>query len=365
MSKRVVIAGGGTGGHLYPGIALAQALMRHDPEIEITFVGTTAGLEARVLPREGFRLKTITAGGLIGKRGFGRLVSWAKLPVGFAQSLLFLLTHRPRLVVGVGGYVSGPLVVAARLLGLPTLIHEQNAMPGATNRLLGKLVDRIAVSFEESMAHFPEGKVTVTGNLIRPAFAAAPEPELRDPARPLQVLVLGGSQGAHSINLAVMQALPRLKDVANRLRFVHQTGQADAAMVQTEYQNQGFEAKVAAFIYDMELRYREADLVICRAGATTLAELTAFGKAAVLIPYPFATHHHQVKNARVLQAAGAAVTLLDRDAGGETIADFIREALDQPKTWEARARAAYALGRRDATERVKQMCLELMQRKAA
>ena len=365
MLRRVVIAGGGTGGHLFPGIALAQALMKHDPDIEITFVGTRTGLEARVLPREGFRLKTISAAGLIGQRGRRRILSWLKLPWAGLQAFVFLLRYRPRLVVGVGGYVSGPVVAAATTLGIPTLIHEQNALPGVTNRLLGTRVDRIAVSFEESLACFPKHLTTVTGNLIRPAFAQAPEPRPRDPAAPLQVLVLGGSQGAHSINRALVAALPALKVVQDRVRLVHQTGQADAAWVAEAYQKLGWEAEVLPFIYDMEQRYREADLVICRAGATTLAELTACGKASVLIPYPFAAHQHQEKNARVLEAAEAAVVISNDALSGEKIAQVIRDALEHPEVWDARARAAYGLGRRDATERVKQMCLELMQRQAA
>ncbi|MFQ5483206.1 MAG: glycosyltransferase, partial [Nitrospinaceae bacterium] len=219
MADRVVIAGGGTGGHLYPGIALAKALMKHDSKLQIVFVGTRQGLESRALPREGFPLKTIVSGGLLGKRGWARFMAWARLPVGFVQSLVFLAGRRPRLVVGVGGYVSGPLVAAAWLLRIPTLIHEQNAHPGITNRLLGRGVDRVALTFEDAARFFPAGKWTVTGNLIRETFARAEPPQPPSGRTSLRVLLLGGSLGAHSINIAMIDALEFLGPLKERLSF--------------------------------------------------------------------------------------------------------------------------------------------------
>ena len=365
MSKRVVIAGGGTGGHLYPGIALARELMEHDANIEIVFVGTERGIESRVLPKESLALKTIASAGLIGKRGMSKLVSALKLPVGALQAMGFLIANRPRLVVGVGGYVSGPVLAAAPLLGIPTLIHEQNAWPGVTNRILGKWVDRVCISFEEARSFFPDNKVVVTGNMIRKSFSKAEEPQPAEPDQPLNVLVLGGSQGARSINRAVTAALEPLVEFKNRVRWTHQTGETDAETVRQSYEIQNWQAEVAPFFFDMESRYRQADLVICRAGATTLAEITACGKPSVLIPFPHATHNHQEMNARVLEAAGAGVVILDSEVNGEIIAAHITEMLRNPSLRLQRARASFALGRRDSTRRVMEQCLELIERRAA
>jgi UDP-N-acetylglucosamine--N-acetylmuramyl-(pentapeptide) pyrophosphoryl-undecaprenol N-acetylglucosamine transferase len=363
MPKRVVIAGGGTGGHLYPGIALARKLMEHD--MEITFIGTERGIESRVLPQEGFPLKTIASAGLVGKRGISRLTSLIKLPVGVLQAMGYLAGNRPALVVGVGGYVSGPAVFAASLLRIPTLIHEQNAFPGVTNRMLGKLVDRICISFEEAKQFFPAKKIVLTGNMIRKTFSEAREPAPREEGKKLNVLILGGSQGARSINKAVLEALPHLTEAKEQINLVHQTGEADADNVKAEYLNQNWRAEVAPFLFDMEDRYKKADLVIARAGATTLSEVTALGKPAILIPFPFATHNHQEKNARVLEAVDAGIVILDREVDGKKIADLIQNALEQPDIWNKRAVASFQLGRRDATLQVAEQCLKLINLKAA
>ncbi|CAI2717695.1 undecaprenyldiphospho-muramoylpentapeptide beta-N-acetylglucosaminyltransferase [Nitrospina watsonii] len=360
MANYVVIAGGGTGGHLYPGIALAKALKAMDATIEITFVGTRHGIEARVLPREGLPLKTILSGGLLGKKGLGRWVSWCKLPLGLAQSLGFLMGKRPNLVVGVGGYVSGPVAVAAWLLRIPILVHEQNTVPGVTNRLIAKMADKVAVSFEESRRYFPADKVVETGNMIREEFAKEQEPEAWQPGQPFHVLVLGGSQGAQSINAAMMEALEPLQGVKDDLHIVHQTGEKDEARVRQGYEQAGFTARAEAFMYDMEEQYRKASLVICRAGATTLAEVTATGKASVLIPFPFAAHNHQEHNARVLEAAGAAEVILDRNIKGHKLAQSILDAMQHPEALQEKAMNSYRLGRRDATLRVRDVCRQLM-----
>ena len=206
MKRKVVIAGGGTGGHLFPGVALAKALKRNDITMEITFVGTKQGIESKVLPGEGFKLKTIISSGLLGKRGLNRWISWSKLPVGAAQSIVFLIRNRPNLVVGVGGYVSAPLVFSAWLLRIPILIHEQNAFPGMANKWLGKIADKVAVSYKESKQFFSKKKVEVTGNMMHEKLCQ-PRADLPIPLKqPFGVLVLGGSQGAHSINMAMVEA---------------------------------------------------------------------------------------------------------------------------------------------------------------
>ena len=360
MKKRVVIAGGGTGGHLYPGIALARALTRNDMDIEISFVGTQKGLEAKVLPQEGFNLKTILSAGLLGKKKIARWVSWCKLPISTAQSMSFLLRKRPGLVVGVGGYASGPLVLSAWVLRIPILIHEQNSIPGMTNKWLGKIADKIAVSFKDSSAMFPKEKVEVTGNMIREEFCK-PKEEFPQNNGPFRVLVLGGSQGAHSINMAMVEALQFLSQQKLDLHITHQTGETDLEMVNMQYKKNHFPADVRPFIDDIEDQYRKASLVICRAGATTLAEVTACGKMSILVPFPHATHNHQVKNARILEAANAGEIVLDEELSGLRIAKSIIQAMEEPKRLKIMEENSYKLGNRDATEKVRLLCMELLE----
>jgi len=360
MQKRVVIAGGGTGGHLYPGIALAKALMRHDMNIKVSFVGTQKGIEAKVLPREGFELKTILSAGLLGKKRLARWMSWVKLPVGTAQSMCFLINKRPSLVVGLGGYASGPLVLSAWLLRIPILIHEQNSFPGLTNKWLGKIANKVAVSFKESAKFFPRDKATVTGNMIREEFCQPREEFPKVPQELFHLLVLGGSQGAHSINVSMVEALQSLASKKGKVHITHQTGESDHEMVKREYANYGLSHDVRPFIDDVAEQYRKASLVICRAGATTLAEVTACGKVSVLIPYPHAAHNHQEKNARVLDAANAGELVLDKELSGERIAQSILRSMEDPKRMQEMEDNSYQLGNRDATEKVRAICMDLL-----
>lgn len=360
MKQKVVIAGGGTGGHLFPGIALARALRRNDMTIEITFVGTKQGIESKVLPREGFKLKTIISSGLLGKRGLNRWVSWSKLPVGAVQSMCFLIRNRPNLVVGVGGYVSAPLVFSAWLLRIPILIHEQNAFPGMANKWLGKIADKVAVSYKESKQFFSKKKVEVTGNMIHEKLCQ-PREEFPPPLKqPFGVLILGGSQGAHSINMAMVEALDLLSDRKERLHITHQTGDSDYENVKKQYAAKGFSANVMSFVTDMPVRYRLASLVICRSGATTLAEITAAGRVSFLIPFPYAANNHQEHNARIIETASAGEVILDKEISGERIAKSIKKAMDEPENLQRMENNSYRLGSRDATEKVRKICLELM-----
>ncbi len=360
MQKRVVIAGGGTGGHLFPGIALARALKKHDQEMDITFVGTQQGIESRVLPKEGFPLKTIQSGGLIGKKGLNRFLSLAKIPLGVFQSLAWLIQKKPGLVVGVGGYVSGPVVLSAWILRIPVLIHEQNSIPGTTNKMLGKIAHNIAISFKESAKYFPRSKVVETGNLIREELCGGKTEAAQ--SEKFNVLVLGGSQGAHSINAGMVEAMDTISNRKNQLHIIHQTGVKDCDWVTQQYAQKGVSADVRAFIDDMAEQYRSADLIICRAGATTLAEITACGKMAVLIPYPHATHNHQEHNARVLESAEAAEMILDKDVSGDRLAQFITDAMEQPDKRRAMENNCYALGKRDATQKALRLCLDLLEK---
>jgi UDP-N-acetylglucosamine--N-acetylmuramyl-(pentapeptide) pyrophosphoryl-undecaprenol N-acetylglucosamine transferase len=361
MRKRVVIAGGGTGGHLYPGIALARALMRRDMDIEVSFVGTKKGIEAKVLPREGFALKTILSAGLLGKKKIARWVSLFKLPIGTAQSMCFLFKKRPGLVVGVGGYASGPLVLSAWILRIPILIHEQNSIPGITNKWLGKIADKIAVSFKKSSKAFPKEKVEVTGNMIREEFCQSKEDTPEKLEGPFQVLVLGGSQGAHSINMAMIEALGFLSEKKGDLHITHQTGEADYEIVNKKYEESKFSCDIHPFIDDMADQYKKASLVICRAGATTLAEVTACGKMSILIPFPHAAHNHQENNARIIEAANAGELILDEELSGPRFAESILQAMQEPERLKEMGKNSYKLGKRDATEKVRLLCMELLE----
>ena len=360
MRQKVVIAGGGTGGHLFPGIALAKALRKSDMTIEISFVGTKQGIESKVLPGEGFKLKTIISSGLLGTKGIKRWVSWSKLPVGTAQSLCFLIRNRPNLVVGVGGYASAPLVFSAWLLRIPILIHEQNAFPGMANKWLGKIADKVAVSYKESKEFFSKKKVEVTGNMIDEKLCQPKEKFPPPLKQPFGILILGGSQGAHSINMAMLEALDLLSDRKERLYITHQTGDADYENVKKKYAEKRFSANVMSFITDMPMRYRLASLVICRSGATTLAEVTAAGKVSALIPFPYAANNHQEHNARIIEAANAGEVILDEEISGERLAKSIKKAMDEPKNLERMENNSYRLGSRGATEKVRKICFELM-----
>jgi UDP-N-acetylglucosamine--N-acetylmuramyl-(pentapeptide) pyrophosphoryl-undecaprenol N-acetylglucosamine transferase len=343
MGAFIVIAGGGTGGHVFPGLAIAQELRRRDPSREILFLGSTSGLETRLVPQAGFPLKTLSLGGIAGRSLPQRVVAVARACAAVLRCLAMYVKRRPAVVVGVGGFVSGPAVAAALLLRVPTMIQEQNAVPGLTNRWLGRWVDRIALSFPGPPAAFG-GRGAVTGNPVRaPFFEVAP---WTGPRGRLRLLIFGGSRGARSLNRAAFAALPLLADARDRLAIVHQTGEADLPEAQAAYASSGFaEARAIAFIDDMPARLESADLVVCRAGAGTVFELAAAGRASVLVPYPFAANRHQDRNAEWMARAGAAVVVPDAEMDGDRLAAIVRESLASPDALGARARAARSLAR--------------------
>ena len=344
---RVLIAAGGTGGHIYPGIAVAQEIMRRDSNAKIRFVGTARGLESRLVPQAGFELSLIDSSGLKNVSMAARIRGVAMLPQSFFAALNLLRAFKPEVVVGAGGYVSGPVVLTAALSRLPTLVMESNALPGWTNRVLARFVDRAAVSFEQALPFF-RGKAVVTGNPVRREFFEIPAKQ-RDPAR-FSVLVFGGSQGARAINEAMMSGLAALRNSAVPLRIKHQTGVADFERVEAAYTNDGWngEVEVRSYIDNMVEDFANADLVICRAGATTTAELIAAGKAAVMIPFPLAADDHQRKNAEALQSVGAARMILQKELTGERLAKEIIELAQQPQTVNAMEEAIRKLARGDA-----------------
>jgi UDP-N-acetylglucosamine--N-acetylmuramyl-(pentapeptide) pyrophosphoryl-undecaprenol N-acetylglucosamine transferase len=352
---RVIFAGGGTGGHLFPGLAVAREFQQRDSMTEILFVGTERGIEARVLPREGFRLETIPVRGLRGRGMRGFLDALWGIPAGLLRSLRIIRSFRPDFIIGLGGYASGPLLLAGKLRGLRCAIMEQNLRPGFTNRFLARFVDRIFTSYRESAAHFSNGQVLETGNPVR--WRQLPEVKRGDK---FVLLVFGGSAGAHRINLAVVDAMKRLSDLAGRLQVIHQTGHADFAAIKEVYDALPFDAEVLPFIEKMDEAYARADLVLCRAGATTLAELTAFGKAAILVPFPYAIYDHQRWNAQALQDRGAAEMILDQEISGDLLAGRIRSYILDPSRIERMAAAARTMGRPEAAARIVDECYVLI-----
>ncbi len=356
---RVVIAGGGTGGHLYPGIAVARAMTARRPGMVVTFAGTARGIETRVVPREGFELDVIRSGGLKGKSMRALISGVGLLPVSALDAWRLLSRRAPQLVIGVGGYSSGPVVALAALRGIPTLLLEQNAVPGLTNRLLAPLVRAAAVTYESTLPFF-RGKGFVAGNPVRAEFLRQPNHRVDEaPGAALRVLIFGGSQGAHAINVACVEAAPKLAAAVPPLDVTHQTGERDLVRVRDGYAGAGLAARVEPFLFEMEREMNRADLVVSRAGATTLAEITAAGKPSILIPLPTATDDHQRKNAEVLAAAGAADVIDQRELSGNRLAVRIMALAADPAGRRAMAVAARALAKPDAAAVIAERALGL------
>ena len=361
-ARRVVVAGGGTGGHLYPGIAVARALQAERPGTAVTFAGTALGIESRVVPREGFELDVIRSAGLKGKSLVARLRGAGLLPLSAIDAWRLLSRRRPDLVIGVGGYSSGPVVATAALRGIPTLLLEQNAVPGLTNRLLAPLVRAAAVTYDSTLPFF-RGKGFVAGNPVRAEFLRQADHRMdQAPAAALRVLIFGGSQGARAINVACVEAAPKLAASATPLAVTHQTGERDLEMVREGYQRAGLVARVEPFLFEMDREMNSADLVICRAGATTLAEITASGKPSILIPLPTATDDHQRKNAEVLARAGAAEVIDQRELSGARLAARVMALAADPRGRTAMGAAARGLARPDAAQAIVARALALMER---
>lgn len=359
---RVLIAAGGTGGHIYPGIAVAKEIVRRHPDAEVKFVGTARGLENKLVPQAGFELSLIDSTGLknvgVTARARGLLV----LPKSLRQARALLKEFRPDVVIGAGGYVSGPVLLMASFQKLATLVMESNALPGWTNRVLARFIDKAAVSFEAALPFF-RGKGVVTGNPVRREFFEI-EQKHRDPAQ-LAILIFGGSQGARAINEAMAEALPLLGEVKARLRVTHQTGEADYEKVAAAYAKAGWgeRASVRKYIDDMVAAFQAADLVISRAGATTTAELIAAGKASLMIPFPFAADDHQRKNAEALEAAGAGKMILQQDLSPQRLAAEIETLVREPDRVTAMEHAARKLARGDAAAKVADLVEGMLERR--
>ena len=347
---RLVVAGGGTGGHLFPGIAVAEEFLSRDVSNEVLFVGTEHGIEARVLPRLGYRLECIATTGMRGKNRLSQLKGMVLLLKSYFQSKKILNEFAPDIVLGVGGYASGPLMLAARSFPCRRFIHEQNAVPGFTNKKLAGIVEKVFLSLEESSRFFPADKTLVTGNPLRKEILqeVQPGPVEQKETDTFKLLVFGGSAGAHSINMAMIEALPLLHGVSRQLSIIHQTGDKDLNEVKEAYCKEGFTAATHPFIHNMAEAYHWADLVICRAGATTLAEITACGKPCIFIPFPYATDDHQRKNAEALVEKGAGFMLLNRELTGESLANMVLELMANPERLKCAGERACRLARPDA-----------------
>jgi UDP-N-acetylglucosamine--N-acetylmuramyl-(pentapeptide) pyrophosphoryl-undecaprenol N-acetylglucosamine transferase len=342
-----LVAAGGTGGHIFPGIAVADALRLRDGDVRVVFVGTDRGLESRLVPRAGYPLEKLPILPLNGVGAIRALRGLLALPRAFWRAAALLRRERPRAVLGIGGYAGGPIVLLAALLGVRTVILEPNARPGFTNRVLRPFVRRAACAFESARLYYGARGV-LTGNPVRGGFARiAP----REVLSPLTLLVFGGSQGSRVLNEAMVAALPSLP-AAGELRIVHQTGPSAHAPVAAAYAAAGREAQVAPFLDDMEAQLAAADLVLCRAGATTCAELCAAGRPAVLVPLRGAADDHQRANAVAMQTAGAARMIVEDELSGATLAGALRELLADPAALSRMGAAARGLARTDAAARV-------------
>lgn len=343
---RVIIAGGGTGGHVIPALAVAAELRRRSPDNDVLMVGTSRGLEARLAPRHGVPLETIDVGALKRVGAVQTAITLAGLPYACFRAARLLERFLPDVVYGVGGYASGPMLLMAAMRELPVVVHEPNAMPGFANRVIAPFVTRALIAFPEAARFFPATRVEVVGVPVRAEFFRVP---VRNHEPPYTVLIFGGSQGARRINQTVMDALPLLS--ALPLRFIHQTGERDYDAIRAAYAQNGLQERceVLRFIDDMAGAFARADLLICRSGASTIAEITAAGKVALLIPFAFSADEHQLKNAESLVRAGAARLLRESELNPESLVAEVQDMLPWLSDLERNARG---LGKPGAVERI-------------
>ncbi len=358
---RLIIAGGGTGGHLFPGIALATALQRRDPATRVLFIGTSRLLDQQALAGLGFELAALHCSGVKGLGLGAKVRSLLLLPGAVVEALRLLRRFKPDLVFGVGGYVTGPVLLAARMLRIPIGIHEQNSVPGLANRMAGKLADRIFISLP-CTPPFPAGKTVQTGNPVREEILEAAVGKKRTTHAAATILVLGGSQGAHRVNTLMMEAMELLSAQSVPVQLIHQTGAADQELVAAHYKQLGIDAVVAPFIQDMAGAYARADLVVSRAGATTLAELAVMGLPALLIPYPYAADNHQVTNGAYYAEGGGCLVVEESGLSGEILARAISEHLHNFEELHTMSANMKTMAMPDATNRIVDECLRLAAR---
>ncbi len=356
---RLVLTGGGTGGHLFPAIAVAEEFRRQSSQAEILFVGTNRRIDTESLARYGFASEVICSSGIKGKNFLQLLKAFFLLPFGYLQALLLLWRFGPDLVFGVGGYVTGPVLAAAWTLRIPAVIHEQNSVAGLANRKLGGLVDKICLSLPDSAAGFSKEKTVLTGNPVREKILQLAEKTEMVPKEVKTVLVLGGSQGSHALNILLPEALLQLKNTFV-LKVVHQTGRNDVGAVREVYETAGVDAVVSDFFTDMSEAYGLADLVVSRAGATTLAEIAVLGKPAVLIPYPYAADNHQEKNGEYYVEGGGALLLKEKELDPGTVTSTLAELLSDESRLEEMALAMRRLAFPNSARDIVEVCKDLL-----
>lgn len=361
---KVVMAGGGTGGHLFPGIAIAREFMARNSATRIIFVSTGNRLEKAVLSKAGFDLRSIQVAGIKGRGIWNQIKSVLKIPGATLAAMGLLKKFSPDLTVGLGSYSAGPVVIGAWLMRIPIAIHEQNILPGITNRILARFADRIYISFENTKSRLNPQKAHWTGNPVRQELLESvgrPKDGTAQANRQSRftVLIIGGSQGAHRINMAMIEALEHLQN-AERLHFVHQTGEADEAAVSNAYRENKVSAEAQSFFDDMAAQYRQADLIICRAGATTVAEITALGKAAIFIPFPYAADNHQMLNAADLAKDGAAEIIVEKELNSKLLSQKIEHYRDHPQALEDMATKARGYGKPEAAKNIVDDCYRLL-----
>ncbi|OFV95955.1 MAG: undecaprenyldiphospho-muramoylpentapeptide beta-N-acetylglucosaminyltransferase [Acidobacteria bacterium RIFCSPLOWO2_12_FULL_54_10] len=346
---KLLCAAGGTGGHVLPALVVAQEFCRRDMERRVLFVGTARGAETRLVPQAGYPLDLLTVGALQGQGIGARLRTLLGLPAAFWKALRILKEFQPDVVLGVGGYAAGPVMLAAIWKGIPVAVLEPNAVPGLANRWVGPYVARAFVAFEEALRFFRPGKGRVTGIPIRPEFFSIP---IKTHQAPFTVLVFGGSQGARTLNRAVVEALPFLAQRKVDLMILLQAGQKEYDAVRDACSKTDARVEVFAYAEQMSELFGKADLVVCRAGANTIAELSAAGRASILVPYPTAADQHQLRNAEAMERVGAARLIVDKEFSGERFAKEVWELLHDAGELRSMEKAARAAAHADATERI-------------
>jgi len=356
------MAGGGTGGHLFPAIALAEEFKRRDASVEITFIGGKGGIEERIVPGYGYPLKVLSVEGIKRKGARDRARAVVKAASSTIAALRMLREIKPDGVIGSGSYSSAPVVTAAFILGIKTAILEQNALPGLTNKILGKLVNRIYIAFGEARAYFPRGRTVLTGNPVRRGIIRADD-QCERARDKFSILVFGGSQGAVAINAAFLDATEYLTEIWSGLKVVHQTGEDGYEAVLSAYRRKNLKVELFRFINDMSAAYNAADLVVCRAGATSIAEITALGLASILIPYPYASDDHQTVNARSLADRGGAVLIKQDKLTGSALAEAIKKLYRHPQELKDMRDRSKKLGAPKAAELIADNFLKVLTRK--
>jgi len=361
---KFVISGGGTGGHIFPGIAIAQALMLLESEAQILFIGGKGQRESKLIPNAGFDFEPILVQSFPRKLSLNWLKVIVKVPAGFFKSLVILSRFKPEIAVGTGGYVCGPVLMAALFLRIPIVIQEQNVFPGLTNRILGRWAKEIHIHFPEAAQFLPKEKIKVTGNPVRPEIVttqACHEKLGLDPSK-MTIFFVGGSQGARSINKAVMNALERLSELASQIQIVHQTGESDFQTVKDAYSKYDIHALVQPFFYNIDEVYACANLVTCRSSAMTLSEVTIRGLPTILIPYPYSAEDHQTFNAKLLEEKGAGIMIADSQLTGDTLAYNIISLIRDKNRLANMASNSKSMGRLDAANKIAESVISLVNR---